>query len=79
MYSKQSRYAEAEPLYQRALAIYEKTRGPNHVDTALELNNLGLLYKEEGRYAAAEPLYQRSLAIYEKTLGSDNPKSWPRR
>jgi len=30
LYSDQAREAEAEPLYQRALAIREKALGPDH-------------------------------------------------
>jgi Tetratricopeptide repeat/CHAT domain len=52
----QGRYAEAEPLRKRALAIYEKALGPNHPDVAITLNNLAWLYKTQGRYAEAEPL-----------------------
>ena len=37
----QGNYAEAEPLYQRALAIREKALGPEHPDTAASLNNRG--------------------------------------
>jgi tetratricopeptide (TPR) repeat protein len=68
-----ARYAEAEPLYQRALAIREKALGPDHTDTATGLNNLAVLYDNQGRYAEAEPLHQRSLAIREKALGPDHP------
>ena len=38
------RYAEAEPLYERALAIREKALGPDHPDVATSLNNLAVLY-----------------------------------
>jgi tetratricopeptide (TPR) repeat protein len=68
-----ARYVEAEPLFQRALAIYEKALGPDHPDTATSLNNLAALYDDQGRYAEAEPLHQRALAIYEKALGPDHP------
>ena len=67
-----ARYAEAEPLYQRALAIFEKTKGPDHPETATSLNNLAWLYYDQGRYEEAEPLQQRALAIKEKTLGPDH-------
>jgi tetratricopeptide (TPR) repeat protein len=67
------KYAEAEPLFQRALAIYEKALGPDHPYVAASLNNLAGLYHNQGKYAAAEPLYQRALAIYEKALGPDHP------
>ena len=73
LYRSQSRYADAEPLYRRALAIWEKTLGRDHHDTALSLNNLALLYTQQGRFAQAEPLYQRSLAIRENALGRDHP------
>ena len=73
LYHTQGRYAEAEPLYQRALAIREQALGPDHPDVALSLNNLAALYRAQGRYAEAEPLYQRALAIGEKTLGRDHP------
>ena len=53
----QEKYAEAELLYQRALAIYEQELGPNHPDTAGSLNNLALLYYVQGNYAEAELLY----------------------
>ena len=74
LYKAQGKYAEAEPLHKRALAIYEKTLGPGHPRVATSLNNLALLYKAQGRYVDAEPLYQRALAIYEKTLGPEHPK-----
>ncbi len=44
-YNTQGRYAEAEPLYKRALAIREKALGPEHPHVAASLNNLAALYK----------------------------------
>jgi CHAT domain-containing protein/Flp pilus assembly protein TadD len=73
LYVRQGRCADAEPLYQRSLAIREKALGRDHPDVAQSLNNLAELYRRQGRYADAEPLYQRSLAIYEKVLGRDHP------
>ena len=35
----QGRYAEAEPLDERALAIGEKALGPEHPSVATSLNN----------------------------------------
>jgi len=63
---------KAEPLFRRALAIYEKVLGSEHFNTAAALNNLaGLLY-HKGDYDSSEPLYRRALAIYEKVLGVDH-------
>ena len=67
------RYSDAEPLYKRALAIYEKSLGSENLNVALVLNNLAALYEAQGRYADAEPLYKRSLAIWETALAPDDP------
>jgi tetratricopeptide (TPR) repeat protein len=67
------RYAGAEPLHRRALAIREKALGPEHPDTAESLNNLASLLYEKGDYAEAEPLYRRALAIRERALGPEHP------
>jgi hypothetical protein len=56
----QGRLAEAEPLYRRSLAIYEKALGPEHPNTALVRNNLILFYRRQGREAEAEALEKRS-------------------
>ena len=68
------RYAEAEPLHQRSLAIKEKALGPEHPAVATSLNSLALLYQAQGKYAEAERLFERSLAIWEKALGPEHPK-----
>ncbi len=74
LHRAQGRYAEAEPLYKRALAIAEQALGPAHPNVATSLNNLVGLYDAQGKYTDAEPLYQRSLAIREKALGPEHPE-----
>jgi tetratricopeptide (TPR) repeat protein len=73
MRSEQERYAEAEALHLRAIAIREKSLGPDRPDVAQSLNNLGKLYCLQQRYAEAEPLFERALSIRERSLGSDHP------
>ncbi|HMS85255.1 MAG TPA: tetratricopeptide repeat protein [Nitrospira sp.] len=68
-----AQYTEAEPLFQRALAINEQALGPTHPDVATSLNNLALLHNAQGAYAQAEPLYQRALAVSLVSLGSEHP------
>src|SRR5262249_55964936 len=68
-----ARYAEAEPLSRRALAIREHVQGPDHPDTATSLNNLAGLLDDQGKLPEAEPLYRRALAIRERVLGPDHP------
>ncbi len=72
VYDKQSRYADSEPLYKQAIAIDEKTLGPNHPGLAADLNNLAILYIAQGRYGDAEPLLKRALSIYKDVYGEDN-------
>ena len=73
LYNIQGRYADAEPLYRRSLAIKEKALGPDHPHVATSVSNLAELYRNQGRYVDAEPLFRRSLAIREKSLGPDHP------
>ena len=73
MYWRQGKYAEAEGLYNRALAIYEKARNTTQPVVARILHNLAIVYKEQGKYAEAEALYKRALEIKEKALGADHP------
>ncbi len=68
-----AQYVEAEPLYQRAITIGEKTLGSEHPDLAVYLNDLALLYDTQSKYTEAEPLYQKAIAIDEKALGPEHP------
>src|SRR5215472_16835769 len=45
-----AQYRDAEPLYRRALTIYEEALGATHPETATSLNNLAGLYESQGRY-----------------------------
>ncbi len=66
-------YAEAEPLYQRALEAQERTLGKEHPDTLASVNNLAGLLQDKGDYAGAEPLYRRAMEAQERTLGKEHP------
>jgi tetratricopeptide (TPR) repeat protein len=66
-------YAQARPLYERALAIRESVLGTAHPYTASSLNHLGLLLKDQRDLAAARAPLERALAIRETALGPDHP------
>jgi len=68
-----NRLAEAEPLMRRALAIDEKSFGPEHPEVASRLNNLASLLQFTNRLAEAEPLMRRALAIDEQSFGPEHP------
>jgi len=59
-----ARYAEAEPLYMRAMVIWRTTLGTEHPHLAACMNNLGRLYEDQGRYQEAEPWYQLALGLW---------------
>jgi tetratricopeptide (TPR) repeat protein len=70
--NRRSRYAEAQPLLERSLAIRERALGPDHPDVARSLHDLAAIYREQARYAEAEPLHERALAIRERAFGPDH-------
>jgi len=72
-YNAQARYAQAEPLYKRALEIDEASLGKDHPKVTTDLNNLAVLYQDTNRLSEAEPLMKQALAIDEASLGKDHP------
>jgi tetratricopeptide (TPR) repeat protein len=73
LFEAKARYAEAEPLFRRALAIAEASHGPDHPNVAIRLSNLAHLLGATNRHAEAEPLFRRALAIDEASYESDRP------
>ncbi len=55
LYHAQGKDAEAEPLYQRSLAIREKALGPEHPDVATSLENYAAILRQTAR--ADQTLY----------------------
>ena len=78
LYAAQGRLADAERMYERALAGFKEALGADHSSTLSTFNNLGLLYLKQGRLADAERMYQRALTGRENALGqSIRPPSPP--
>jgi len=73
LFNAKSRYAEAEPLIRRALAITEASYGSDHPSVAATLNNLARLLQDTNRLAEAEPSMRRALAITAARYGPDHP------
>ena len=72
-YYQQGKYADAEPLHQRALAIRKKAFEPTHPDVIASFQGLAALYYAQGRYAGAERLVKKLLAVLEQTHGPNHP------
>ena len=66
VYQSQGKYAEAEPLYRRALAIYQKVLGPEDPFVARSLGNYAILLRKTNRGAEAARLEARAKAILSK-------------
>jgi tetratricopeptide (TPR) repeat protein len=73
LFKTKALHARAEPLYRRALAIYEASLGNDHPTVAIALNNLARLLSATTRLGEAEPLIRRALAIGEASHGNDHP------
>jgi len=73
LFQDQGKYAEALPVFERALRIEETTLGPDHPDIATALNNLATLNYYLGANDTAESFYIRALEIYETSYGKDHP------
>src|SRR5579883_1448448 len=68
----QSRFAEAEPYYARALELTRQQCGPNHMETATRQNYLAGLYFAWQKFDLAEELVLSSLSIYKENLGEQH-------
>lgn len=67
------RYAEAQPLFNRALTIQEETMAPTKT-TADLLTNLAECAEAQGRKEKAQPLLERAIGIYENLgVREDDP------
>ena len=73
LYVREARYREAEPLFKRALGIWERDGDSVATDRAATQNNLAALYAYQSRYGEAELIYQQCLALREKSLGREHP------
>src|SRR5689334_16201858 len=75
LYVREAKYAKAEPLFKRALRIWEKADDSTAaaLSKATVLNNLAALYEYQSRYIESEPLYLKCLALREKILGPEHP------
>ena len=72
LYCDQGRYADAESLLERALAIWEGARGGDHLEVATILTNLAAVYLDQGRYGKCEAPLRRVLEIRKGALGSEH-------
>ena len=73
LHSEEEQFAAAQPLYERALRIQEKTLGAEHQDTVQTLTDLAICHLDQGHNEVGRPLLERALVLQEQALGPDHP------
>jgi tetratricopeptide (TPR) repeat protein len=72
LYYLEKRYADAETVYRRSLAIWENLMGADNPELATTLENLAVAYASQDKFSEAAALYRRSLALREKLVVSSS-------
>ncbi len=71
----QGKYAQAQPLFEKAMEIRRRLLTDEHPDTADSYNNLAENLKAQRRYAQAQPLAEKALEIRRRLLTDDHPQT----
>ncbi len=69
LYQRQSRFEEAEALFEEAMLAMLELGGEFHPTTLVAMNNLGNLYEQLGLYDDAEPVLKQTLEGMSRTFG----------
>lgn len=70
----QGKYAEAQPLFERALAIEEAALGVDHTRTITSRAWMADLYQEQGFFDKSSLLMEEVVRAREHVLGCDHPE-----
>ncbi|MBS0196131.1 MAG: serine/threonine protein kinase [Planctomycetes bacterium] len=66
------RYDEAQPLYERSLAIRRSLYGEEHPDIAFSLTHLAACYIKQGKLEESKATYEKALAMRRKLAKTPN-------
>jgi tetratricopeptide (TPR) repeat protein len=69
---KQGKLDEALELYEKSLALKQKSVGGNHSTVADSYNNIANVLQEQGKLKEAIVIYKKSLAIKKNALGEEH-------
>ncbi len=75
VYDAENRPKDAEPLCDRAIAIFEKQPSPSSLDLAKAYANEGNVFMHEGRAADAEHRLTQALEIFRKDPAGAGPET----
>jgi len=73
LYDQIGNSRKAEEMERAALAIRQRKFGPESLETAASLNDLGLVLMTQHKLAEAERAHGQALAIRHRLLGAENP------
>lgn len=68
------RFAEALPLYEKAMRLSRLENGEDHVSSGIIMDNFAGLHTARGDYQTAETLGLRALEIFKAATGENSPK-----
>ncbi len=71
----EGKYAEAQAVTERQLAVHRRVLGDEHPNTLSSINNMGVLLRSQGKLAEAEPYYREALEGRRRVLGSEHPQT----
>ena len=71
----QRKYAAAQPLNEKSLAINRRLLTDDHPMTAISYNNLATTLMYQAKYAQAQPLFEKALEIRRRLLTDDHPQT----
>ncbi len=72
---EKGKYAQAQTLVEKGLAIRRRLLTDDHPDTADSYNNVAYTLWKQGKYAPAQPLFEKGLEIRRRLLSDDHPKT----
>ena len=67
-------YLESKSCYEKALPIYYKRYGKNHIETICLLVHLGSAYRELGQFMKARHCYEQSISAFKRYHNQDDIK-----
>jgi len=71
--NSQGKYAAAQPVYEKALAICRRLLTDDDPNTAACYQNVALNLNSQGKYAEAQPLLEKALEIKRRLLTDNHP------
>ena len=69
----QGKYIQAQPLYEKTLAIRRRLLTDDHPSTANSYSSVACILDAQGKYAQAQPLLEKALEIHYRLLTNDHP------